>query len=393
MMRLMPVRSPLPLSALWSGVLAGLSPTFAERARDDVRAALAPDGERLLLLVDSGTSALSLALRHSSRGSGRAVALPAFGCYDIATAVDGAAVPFVLYDIDPVTLGPDFASLRRALEAGADRVVIAHLYGMPVDIDTVASLAREYGAMVIEDAAQGAGASWNGRALGQHGSLGVLSFGRGKGVTAGRGGALLGNDLTGNEVVDRASAAPGHSTAAGRELLLLAAQWLLARRGLYWLPASIPLLRLGETTYRPALDARMPSSLSLGVLSGTLPGSAAEAAVRRQNAAALLAAMPGGRLSPVSPVPNGRPGYLRLPAVAEGVPGTFRDSGRRLGIMPSYPRSLAELDGFGTRGLGGALAMPGAGRLARELITLPVHGALTERDLERVIAWVRLSGA
>ena len=71
-----------------------------------------------VLLTDSGTSALTLAI-HTLCGarSNRLVALPAYGCYDIATAADGADVKVVLYDVSPHTLGPDVTSLKRALSS------------------------------------------------------------------------------------------------------------------------------------------------------------------------------------------------------------------------------------------------------------------------------------
>ena len=85
----------------------------------------------------------------------------------------------MLYDICPENLGPDFDSLRRAVEAGARTVVVAHLFGIPVDLDRSRALCAEFGATLIEDAAQGAAGQWRGRPLGTYGSLGVLSFGRG----------------------------------------------------------------------------------------------------------------------------------------------------------------------------------------------------------------------
>lgn len=387
---LMPVRSPLPASAVAAGFLALLSPRRAEAARAEIEAVLCADADRRILLVDSGTSALSLGLRCTASTPARPVAIPAFACYDIATAIDGAGVPFVLYDIDPATLGPDMESLRRALAAGADRIVVVHLYGIPVDLSAVSGLAREYGATVIEDAAQGAGATWEGRPLGRHGSLGVLSFGRGKGVTGGRGGALIGNDPFGREVLLRAQCCVGTSSTSAREVLALTAQWLLARRALYWIPVSLPFLGLGETTSLPPHRATAVSALSLGVLSRTERGVAREAERRRRHAARLLAQLNPARLHPVRPINGSTPGYLRLPVLLREVL-RVRDASqaRRLGIMPSYPRILADLDGFGARQLGGSRDFPGAIALAERLITLPVHSALTDGDLTRLEEWCR----
>ena len=69
--------------------------------------------------------------------------------------------------------------------------MVVHLYGVPADPEPVRAALAGAGAVLIEDAAQGAGASLRGRPLGGFGDLSVLSFGRGKGNTAGRGGALL----------------------------------------------------------------------------------------------------------------------------------------------------------------------------------------------------------
>ncbi len=116
--RQLPAWSPLTLGALLSGVRAAWF-TDGRRVRQsldaDLRSAYQPVG---LYLTDSGTSALTLALRVAEAATHAPVALPAYCCYDVATAADGAGVPFHLYDIDPATLSPDMESLRRAFEAG-----------------------------------------------------------------------------------------------------------------------------------------------------------------------------------------------------------------------------------------------------------------------------------
>ena len=81
--------------------------------------------------MDSGTSALTMALR--SLGRAPTVALPAYGCFDLATAAIGAGAKVRLYDLDPATLGPLDSSLSEAIEAGIDGLVLAHLYGIPAE--------------------------------------------------------------------------------------------------------------------------------------------------------------------------------------------------------------------------------------------------------------------
>ena len=172
-------------------------------------------------------------------------------------------------------------------------MVVAHLYGVPVDLAAVQALAAEFGALVIEDAAQGSGCEWKGKPAGAHGALGVLSFGRGKGVTGGKGGALLVNDDGPARGRGRAAwkAATGPRAPRGsfRDLLLLTAQWLFGRPSLYWIPASLPFLGLGETLYKAPHPIGGISTLAAGVLVRTLSLVPAEIVIRRGKASRLRA--------------------------------------------------------------------------------------------------------
>jgi len=348
---------------------------------------------RRVILTDSGTTALALALRPSPAGNSRPVALPAYACYDVATALDIAGVPFLLYDLDPATLGPDFDSLRRVLDAGADRIVVVHLYGLPVDMRGVSELARDFGALVIEDAAQGAGGSFGGIALGGLAPLGVLSFGRGKGTTGGRGGALLVQPDAEPWVEAQGSPNLRPATTALRDWPALLAQWALGRPSLYWLPASLPFLGLGDTIYHPPHLAAKLSGLAAAVLDKTLPLSDVEADHRRRNAARLKEALRGTRLQAPEPPIGAWPGYLRFPVIVESDSQPPAEEAALLGIVPGYPRPLAELDGFGTRRQNSKEGFPGARRLAARLWTLPTHGALSDADLVRLESWCRSFGS
>src|SRR5262249_55409838 len=155
-------------------------------------------------------------------------------------AADAAGVSFVLYDLDPGTLGPELASLRRTLEQGASVVVAVHLYGTPVDLPVLETMARDANAILIEDAAQGTGGRLGGRPLGSLGRYAVLSFGRGKGMTGGRGGALLANTPDAAVRLREAETLIGRAHASTRDAVTLLAQWILARPSLYGLPLGMP---------------------------------------------------------------------------------------------------------------------------------------------------------
>jgi perosamine synthetase len=382
----LPVYSPLGAAALLSGARAGLGGGRAARAMVDrlLREAYQPRG---LLLTDSGTTALQLALRLAVAERPGPVALPAYCCYDVATAADAAGVGFVLYDLDPSTLGPDWSSLGRAFRRGARVAVAVHLYGIPVDLPAMEAMAREVGAVVIEDAAQGAGARVGGRAAGSLGRYAILSFGRGKGMTGGRGGALLANAADAAEHLTEIGALLGPPASGGCDAVLLLAQWILARPSLYGLPLSVPFLRLGETIYREPAPPTAPSRFALGTLARTLRLGPAEAELRRKNAAWLLERIAAGGpvMAPRPPIPAD-PGFLRLPVVVDprAVARFQAVSVRSLGVWPGYPRPLGDLPGFGARRLDAAEPTPGARVLTERLFTLPTHGRLDRSSLTKL---------
>lgn len=376
--RVPPVHSPLSLAALSRGMAAALSRRAWRAARAEIdqwiRETFDP---RAWAWTDSGTTALTLALQLAVADRGtRRIALPAYGCYDLATACDGAEVEVLLYDIDPETLGPDWRSLEWALAEGARTIVVAYLYGMPVDLERVRSLAAAHQAVIIEDAAQGIGGSYAGRPLGANGDLAVLSFGRGKGLTAGGGGALLAGSV--------AFAAPVRELEeslppAGRGVLGLlksAVQWALARPAVYWIPAGLPFLGLGETIYRRPHPAGRMTRGSAGVLAVTSRLVGREAEGRRCRARALRELLSGvqGLRMPLPPLAS-EPGYLRFPVFADAARRSLLLSGWGSGggVGRGYPTTLRSLRGF--RALPALGMQRGCDRevIVEQLLTLPVH--------------------
>src|SRR6266545_4725787 len=326
------------------------------------------------------------ARRAAAPGGPCVVALPAYSCYDVAAAAVGAGVRIALYDVDPATLAPDLDSVTATLAEGARIVVVAPLCGVPVDWEAIEHCVAGFGALAVEDAAQGHGAEWRGAPLGSLGRLSVLSFGRGKGWTAGRGGALV--TRGGLHTPDGAYVAPA---GTGVELAITAAalvQWALGRPGRYGLAAAIPGLHLGETRYRDPEAPRAMSRAAACLLERTLPLAAREASVRRANAAALLASVPAGvRVRAVTAPRDGTPGFLRLPLrLSRGIAG-FADArlALRCGVAPGYPTTLAALapvrEGM-TRAPG---RWPGAEDLARQLVTLPTHSLVSDGERDALV--------
>ena len=386
----LPAYSPISLGAWLNGVHASVASgdaPFTELAQ----LLRGQYGCQDVVLTSSGTDALSLAIIGSSRGATPRVALPGYGCYDLATAAVSAGADVWLYDVHPRTLAPDWDSAEAALRAGATSLVVVHQFGLPVDLAQASALAQRHGAVLIEDAAQGTGGSFAGKPLGAWGDLAVLSFGRGKGMTGGGGGALLANSTAGVAVFPRLHALAAPQSNAGL-MSRLAAQAVLSHPLLYGVPSAIPSLRLGETVYHaPSAPAGMARS-SAGVLARQAAVCAEEATCRRANAARLLRRVQGlpGWSAPRAPEAS-EPGHLRLPLLRE--PGLARAGGdpgaaRRLGVMPGYPRELAQLPGFGDRVRNLSAGRAGTAELLRSLLTLPTHSRLAPRDLDALESWL-----
>ena len=207
--------------------------------------------------------------------------------------------------------------MRAALRAGAAAIVVVHLYGCPVDLAEVNRLAARAGAVVIEDAAQATGTMLGERPAGSLGSLGVLSFGRGKGLTGGSGGALMAHDETGARALERVRGLLGPPRRGLSEIGAMLAQWSLSRANLYALPAALPFLHLGETVYRRPRPLRVPTASSCSVVAATWTAAERETEVRCRHAERLFHALRGRRGSRCIHTPRqARPGYLRLPVLA-----------------------------------------------------------------------------
>jgi dTDP-4-amino-4,6-dideoxygalactose transaminase len=385
--RQLPVYSPLALADIWCSAkhasLARADPRtqVSELLRNEYQADHAvPCG--------SGTQALQLALQIASRSIGEklAVALPAFTCFDVATAAVGSGARITLYDVDPGSLGPDFDSLQRVLADGVRVVVVSPLYGVPIDWASLEECSAPYEAIVIEDAAQGHGATWRSRPLGSLSELGVLSFARGKGWTGLRGGALLIRQRPTGET-EAASCKPG--AAAELAVLLSAlAQWALGRPALYAVPAAIPWLGLGETKYRDPSPPETMTRSAAALLCGSFQASMLEASFRRSYARSLLESIPfGARVRAVRPDADGVPGYLRLPLrLSRGLAG-FPDpeEATRLGVAASYPGTLAVLQPVRARMTQRYSHWPGGEELSRELVTLATHSRVNAGEQARVL--------
>lgn len=383
----MPVYSPVTLRSAGAAIANALSGESS--SPEKLEAVLSADFDaREVLLCGSGTQALQLAIESAQRDAdpNPIVALPAFSCFDVASAAVGARSRVAFYDLDPESLSPDLESLSRVLDFGARTVVVAPLYGIPVDWDGVEKIVASSGALLIEDAAQGHGASYRDKPLGALGDVSTLSFGRGKGWTGGAGGAVL---------FRRAANRIDSLTASGRarsfeSAIALTGAWGVGRPALYGLPRAMPGLELGETVYHePRPPERIARSAAAAVLASR-HDAAAEARTRRVNAEWLARQLEArASLLPVRSAAAGSvAGYLRFPVLGPSGLRGFGDGANALGIAPSYPHPLPGLSAL-RRHIVGETEFPGAARLAAQLVTLPVHSLLSSADRDALVERIR----
>jgi dTDP-4-amino-4,6-dideoxygalactose transaminase len=387
--RQVPVWSPLDAGALAAGFRPSQNaiPRITERINTEYQ-------PLSLLLTSSGTGALALGFLASAKPGRRPrVALPAWGCYDLMTAADAADALVLLYDLDPLLLAPESASLTRVLDQKPDALVVAHWHGTPVELGPILATARTAGTLLIDDAAQGVAAcTVDGRPVGTGGDFGVLSFGRGKGRTGGSGGALLAST---REAESRLSTLTDRLRPAGSSLVsyaLLWTQYWLGRPSLYWLPASIPWFKLGETVYRDPPELTRLSRRAAAVLDSTWDLAENEAGLRRVNAEKWDRTLAGAKgIQPVPLPRTGVPGWLRYPILADEATRSRLqgDRARRHGVMPGYPRLLAELPVKPGRIELDGSRFAGAAKLATSLFTLPTHRWVTDADVEGVFGLLR----
>ncbi|MDA0838447.1 MAG: DegT/DnrJ/EryC1/StrS family aminotransferase [Planctomycetota bacterium] len=145
--------------------------------------------------VNSGTSALHLALESCGIGDGDEVITTPFTFIATTAAIRYTGARPVFVDIDPQSYTIDVNQIEAAITERTKAIIPVHLYGQMADMDPILGIAERHGLVVIEDACQAHGAEYKGRRAGSLGHLGCFSFYPGKNLGAyGEGGLITTND-------------------------------------------------------------------------------------------------------------------------------------------------------------------------------------------------------
>lgn len=317
-------------------------------------------GAKHAVAVSSGTTALHLALLAHGIGEGDEVITTPFTFVASANAVLFTGATPVFVDIEPDWFCIDPARLEAAITPRTKAILPVHLYGHPAEMPALTAIARRRGLLVIEDAAQAHGAAVDGRKVGALGNTAAFSFYPTKNITSGEGGMVTTGD---DAVASRVRTLRQHGESERYHHQVLGYNFRMTD-----LAAAIGLAQLSK------LDG-----FNLA---------------RRRNAEFLnegLAALPTVVL------PSERRGYVhvyhqytvRVRKQRDQLRQRLADRGIGTGVY--YPIPVHHQPVYAGHGL--IPSLPVAEQLSGEVLSLPVHPALSDADLARIVRTVREESA
>ncbi len=151
-------------------------------------------GSAFVLPVSSATHAMEASIRALGIGPGDEVIVPSFTFTATANAVVMAGATPIFVESEEESFGPDPKDIKRMITDKTKAIMVLHYAGMPCRITEISEIAATHGIPVIEDAAHCVGSTYNSKALGTFGTVGVYSFHGTKNVCTGEGGAILSSD-------------------------------------------------------------------------------------------------------------------------------------------------------------------------------------------------------
>jgi len=320
-------------------------------------------GGRPVRVLTSGTAAVEVALQLCGIGPGDEVISSAQSFFTVLNMIVKVGAKPVFVDCDLVTRNIDLGQVEAAITPRTKAIIPTHYPGALVDLDALYALAKRRGLRVIEDAALALGSRWRGQNVGAIGDLVSFSFHPNKNITSIEGGALVVND---EAEAKRVEALRFHGISylpdRTRDVALAGGKFNLpdvnARIG------CAQLERLPEflSRRRSLVDryfARFETDPAC-----VLPPRPREGDGQSWNMFCVLLPLE------------------RMTITRKG----FRDAMESRGIATGVSYEALNLCTLGRHHGGREGQCPNAERIARETVTLPLHVAMTEADVDRVCA-------
>jgi len=380
-----PVAAPVSPRSLFHGLMALLSGQDETGKRlEELKVYF---NVRHTFLVSSGKAALYLILTalKSLSPERRQVVIPAYTCFSVPSAVVKAGLEVVPCDIDPETFDFDYGELESVLDVQKLCVVPTHLFGMPADMDRISEICRRKKILLVEDAAQAMGGTYRGQKLGTLGDVGFFSLGRGKNITCGAGGIVVTDSDDIAEAVSREDRklGPPRFFEEVKDLCTLLLMTAFLHPSLYWLPAGIPSLGLGQTLFHDDFPVRRLSRMKVAILKDWRNHLERLNRHRSQMTVSWIARLGlDGKRKESFPC-------LRMPVLVDSP--SFREklwstsAKRGLGISPFYPSPISEISQL--RGLWNGNTFASAKRVSERLLTFPTHAFVSEKDQDEIMKY------
>lgn len=305
---------------------------------------------RHCIAVNSGTSALHMAFIAAGIGPGDEVIVPSFSFAATANSVALAGATPVFADIERDHFNLDPLAAEAAITERTKAIMPVHLYGHPAAMVEFDRLCKKRGLLLLEDAAQAHAASLNGTPVGAFGVAGSFSFYPTKNMTSGEGGMVTTAD-----------------PQIARTLRLLRNQGMEQR---------YKNEVVGFNTRMTDIHAAI-GRVQLKKLHGWTQQ-------RQNNAAFMNAHLQGVIVPPVAP--NAVHVYHQYTIrIVDHDRDAFAEELTKRGVGNGvyYPTPIHRLPSFGL-----GIDLPATEAVARECLSLPVHPALTEADLETIVTVV-----
>ena len=152
-------------------------------------------GGRPLRCFANGTATMKIALQVAGIGEGDEVITTPISWVATSNVILGVGAKPIFVDIDPLTRNIDLNKVAAAITPKTRAIMPVYLAGLPVDMDQLYTLAKQYQLRVIEDAAQAFGSQWKAKKIGSFGDLVSFSFQANKNLTTVEGGCLVLNNI------------------------------------------------------------------------------------------------------------------------------------------------------------------------------------------------------
>ena len=171
-------------------------------------------GVKYAIAVNSGTSALTLALMATGLSAGEKTIVPSYSFVATANSTLHWGGEPIFVDIGSEDYNLDPSKIEQAVDSKTRAIVVVHQFGFAADMDPIMAIAEERGLLVIEDAACSLGTSYRGKKTGSFGEAACLSFHPRKVITTGEGGMVLTDS---EKIARRVRAQRNHGLAASEK--------------------------------------------------------------------------------------------------------------------------------------------------------------------------------